>query len=137
MLQIGNHGLTSSENRAHFFMWAILNAPLMAGTDLTRMTDEVRDLLIHPGVIAIDQDWGGSQGQRISFTETSDIWSKPMSDGGAAAVLLNKSDAPAHFDLAPHFESFDTAFDVFTGSALSVGDKIEVAPRDAVLIRFT
>jgi len=136
MLQIGNHGLTSSENRAHFFMWAILNAPLMAGTDLTRMSDEVRDLLIHPGVIEIDQDWGGSQGRRISNTESADIWAKPMSDGGEAAVLLNKSDSAVRFSLAPHFEAYSTAFDVFTGLALSPLDTIEVAPRDAVLIRF-
>ena len=36
MLEVGN-GLTESENRAHFTMWCMLAAPLIAGNDLRKM----------------------------------------------------------------------------------------------------
>jgi alpha-galactosidase len=34
MLQVGNGGLTESQNRAHFALWCMLSAPLFAGNDL-------------------------------------------------------------------------------------------------------
>lgn len=137
MLQIGNGQLTMAENRAHMFVWAVLNAPLMAGNDLTRMSDEVRDLLAHPGVIAIDQDWGGQQGRCIFANEQSEIWSKPMSaESGwlAASVLLNRADQPARFDLGQHFETAIQMQDVWSGDRVDASGKIEVGPHDAVLL---
>ncbi|MEO7768316.1 MAG: glycoside hydrolase family 27 protein, partial [Ferruginibacter sp.] len=45
MLEVGNGGFTPGENRAHFSMWAMLAAPLIAGNDLRSMTDEIRQVL--------------------------------------------------------------------------------------------
>ena len=100
MLQVGNGSLTLSENRTHMYLWAVLNAPLMAGNDLIRMSDEVRDLLIHPGIIAIDQDWGGHQGRLVYSVGEAQVWSKPMSDGSKASVLLSRGETKQAFKLA-------------------------------------
>ena len=134
MLQIGNGSLTSSENRAHFFLWAVLNAPLMAGNDLTRMSDEVRDLLIHPGVIAIDQDWGGQQGRITYQNEQAQVWSKPMSDGSVASVLLSRGERHETFRLGELFPEATAATDVWTGDALDNRSVLEVPAHDAMLI---
>jgi hypothetical protein len=134
MLQVGNGSLTSSENRAHFFLWAVLNAPLMAGNDLTRMTDEVRDLLIHPGVIAVDQDWGGQQGKLTHKFGNAQVWSKPMSDGSVARVLLSRGEQPERFVLRELFESIEVISDVWSGDSIDAGSTIEVAGHDAVLV---
>lgn len=139
MLQVGNGNLTSAENRAHFFLWAVLNAPLMAGNDLTRMTDEVRDLLIHPGVIEIDQDWSGEQGKLTWSEGELQVWSKKMSEsagGGIAAVLLNRSDTAGMFDLEKSVGSFTKATDVWSGDMLSAAGLVEVEAHGAVLLRF-
>ena len=38
MLEVGNGGMTDTEYRSHFSLWAILAAPLIAGNDLRNMT---------------------------------------------------------------------------------------------------
>lgn len=41
MMVIGN-GMPLNEQRAHFTMWAMINAPLMAGNDLRNIPAETR-----------------------------------------------------------------------------------------------
>jgi alpha-galactosidase len=140
MLQVGNGSLTSSENRAHFFLWAVLNAPLMAGNDLTRMTDEVRDLLIHPGIIEIDQDWSGEQGKLTWRDGDLQVWSKQMSEAagsGVAAVLLNRGETNARFNIEQAVGSFSTAKDVWSGDLVDASSSVEVEPHGAVLLRLS
>ncbi len=38
MLEVGNGGMTDDEYRAHFSLWAMLAAPLIAGNDLSTMS---------------------------------------------------------------------------------------------------
>ena len=56
MLEVGNGGMTTPEYRAHFSLWCLLSAPLMAGNDIRKMTPEIHDILTNKDVIAIDQD---------------------------------------------------------------------------------
>ena len=140
MLQVGNGDLTSAENRAHFFLWAVLNAPLMAGNDLTRMTDEVRELLIHPGVIEIDQDWSGEQGKLTWQDGDLQVWSKRMSQaagGGVAAVLLNRSGSAGSFNLEQTVGAYSAAKDVWSGDDISASSTVEVEPHGAILLRLS
>jgi alpha-galactosidase len=139
MLQVGNGSLTTAENRAHFFLWAVLNAPLMAGNDLTRMSDEVRDLLIHPGIIEIDQDWSGEQGKLAWSEGDLQVWSKQMSEaagGGVAAVLLNRGDTTGHFNLETAVGNYSTAKDVWSGDSIASVGNHEVEPHGALLLRL-
>jgi len=90
MLEVGNGGMTTSEYRAHFSLWAMLAAPLMAGNDLRDMGPEIRDLLTQKEVIAVDQDPAGRQGTRVRKEGNLEVWSKAMQDGSRAVVLLNR-----------------------------------------------
>ncbi len=95
MLQVGNiRGIDedrrSAGNRAHFSLWCILAAPLMAGNDLRSMTDDVRDILTAPELIAVNQDPRGIQGYRIFSDNGREIYNKPLADGTTAVLLLNK-----------------------------------------------
>jgi alpha-galactosidase len=42
MLEVGAKGLTLAESRAHFSLWCMLAAPLIAGNDVRTMTPEIR-----------------------------------------------------------------------------------------------
>ncbi|GAA4411130.1 alpha-galactosidase [Actinokineospora soli] len=95
MLQVGNGTLTAEENRTHFSMWALLNAPLLTGNVLGSMSPATRAVLTNPDVIAVDQDWGGHQGVRVRDTGDQELWRKPMSDGSQVVVLLNRGAAAA------------------------------------------
>ena len=94
MLEVGNGGMTTEEYRAHFSLWAILAAPLIAGNDLRNMTPDINEILTNKEVIAVDQDALGKQGRRIKHSEDMDIWMKELSDGGRAVALLNRGEVP-------------------------------------------
>jgi alpha-galactosidase len=95
MLEIGNGGMSTTEYRAHFSLWAMMAAPLIAGNDLAAMTPEIRDILTHDEVIAIDQDRLGVQGRRVWKAGESEIWVKPLSGGARAVLMLNRGEKMA------------------------------------------
>ncbi|GGO22958.1 alpha-galactosidase [Microbispora rosea subsp. aerata] len=95
MLEVGVGSVTGTEGRAHFSLWALLNAPLIAGNDLRTMSAETREILTNTEVIAVNQDWGGRQGHKISDNGNLEVWRKPMSNGSVAVVLLNRGNGTA------------------------------------------
>lgn len=90
MLEVGNGGLSPAETRAHFSLWALFAAPLIAGNDLRSMTPAVRDVLTQPEVIAVNQDPLGVQGRRVRDEGAKEVWSKPLADGSRAVILFNR-----------------------------------------------
>ena len=90
MLEVGNGGMTNTEYRTHFSLWAILAAPLIAGNDLFHMTEPTREILTNKEVIAVNQDPAGKQGYKVSDDGDQEVWVKPMSDGSFAVLLLNR-----------------------------------------------
>ena len=90
MLEVGNGGMTTAEYRAHFSLWAILAAPLIAGNDLRDMKPEIREILTQKEVIAVDQDPAGIEGHRVRKDGDSEVWAKPLRDGSRAVVLFNR-----------------------------------------------
>ena len=91
MLEVGNGGMTENEYRAHFSLWCILAAPLMAGNDIRSMMPAIANILINKEVIAVDQDAGGLQGRRVKHNGDLDYWMKQLADGSRAVALLNRS----------------------------------------------
>jgi alpha-galactosidase len=91
MLEVGNGDLTVEQSRAHFALWAMLAAPLMAGNDLRVMTDDIRAILTAPEIVAIDQDAAGRQGRRIRTEGEVDVWLRHLGpDGRLAVAVLNR-----------------------------------------------
>jgi alpha-galactosidase len=90
MLEVGNGGMTTTEYRSHFSLWALMAAPLIAGNDLRNMTPDIHDILTNKEVIAIDQDPLGRQGRRVWKDGDFEVWSKQLQDGDRAVILLNR-----------------------------------------------
>src|SRR6058998_3632994 len=97
MLEVGNGGMTDTEYRTHFGLWALMSAPLIAGNDVRSMTDATRTILTNPEVIAVDQDALGFQANAAAESGNGlQVWYKPLAGSGARAVgLLNRGDAAA------------------------------------------
>ena len=94
MLEVGNGGMTTEEYKAHFSMWCMLSAPLMAGNDIRKMTPEIKEILLNREAIALDQDPLGKQAIRLVDTGDYEIWGKELSKGELAVALLNRGDIP-------------------------------------------
>jgi alpha-galactosidase len=101
MLEVGNGGMTIPEYRAHFSLWCLLSAPLMAGNDIRSMTPEIRDILTNKEVIAVDQD-PTEQGRRLRKNGELEVWVKKMAGNQRVVVLFNRGNAPAQMALSWH-----------------------------------
>ncbi|MEV5838752.1 glycoside hydrolase family 27 protein [Nocardia sp. NPDC052112] len=84
--------LTPDEQRAHFSLWAMLAAPLLAGNDVRTMSAETAAILTSREVIAIDQDPAVAQGRFLPGNDR--VMVKHLSDGSVAVALFNPSNAP-------------------------------------------
>lgn len=98
---IGPHcpGQSDTEYYTEFTMWVITASPLIVATDVRNMTDIMNSVLLNTEVIAINQENGTPAGDRISKencdskqSDACQVWTRKMSDGSIAVVLLNEGD---------------------------------------------
>lgn len=146
MLEVGNAGLSLAESRAHFSLWCMLAAPLMAGNDLRQMTPEIRAILTNRDVIAVNQDPAGKQGFRAlnEPAKNIEIWAKPLSDGEWALCALNTAQARTDLTVDWHrFHFLRGEYDVRDlWAKTSLGDTsrphtASVDSHDVLLVRLT
>jgi alpha-galactosidase len=144
MLEVGNGKLSMAENRAHFSMWAMLSAPLLAGNDLTTMKPEVKAILTNRDVIAIDQDPLGHQAHHVYSKGEVEMWARDLQGGGIAIAILNAGDNvysthPLHLNLAGFgFNGPQTAKNLWTGETVTLTDQqaFELPSHDVLLFRI-
>jgi alpha-galactosidase len=91
MLEVGNGKMTEDEYKTHMSLWVILAAPLLAGNDLSKMSEADKNILMNKEAIAIDQDSLGKQGDRLYQSGDLDVWTKPLSGGRVAVGMFNRS----------------------------------------------
>jgi len=90
MLEVGNGGMTVTEYQSHFFLWALLKAPLLIGCDLTKMSTEIFDIFTAEEVIAVNQDKLGVQGDLVWQKGPMQVWAGPLSGGSFVVVVFNR-----------------------------------------------
>jgi hypothetical protein len=95
MMVMGMRGMTDSLDRVHMGLWAISSAPLMVGSDLTRLSPATLSLLTNREALAIHNDPFGLQPIKIDEpTPGVQIWVKPMAIAGRRAIaILNRTGA--------------------------------------------
>jgi alpha-galactosidase len=154
MMEVGN-GMAVNEDRAHFTMWCMLAAPLMAGNDVRKMSKETLAILTNKEAIAVDQDRLGVQGFQYSAKDNVEVWFKPLSDGAWAMVVLNRNPNPQKIRFDWKTETVSDAFskrearfdatvydvrDLWQKKDLGKTDTVfdgEAAGHDVILLRLT
>jgi alpha-galactosidase len=97
MLEVGNGGMSTTEDQSHFSLWAISAAPLIMGNDMTNMSANAKMILTNSEVIAVDQDALGVQGTKVADNGNGlQVWAKKLQGGSVAVVLLNRSGSAAN-----------------------------------------
>jgi alpha-galactosidase len=144
MLEVGNGKLKLAENRAHFSMWAMLAAPLLAGNDLPNMKPEIKAILTNRDVIAIDQDRLGKQASRVYSDGEVEVWTRHLAGGALAIAVLNAGDNrysthPFHLNLAKlGLHGPLQAKNLWTGTTITLTQNmpIEILSHDVLLVRI-
>ena len=96
MLVVGNPGLSISEQKTQFAIWAILAAPLYISADLRTIGEESLAILKNQEIIAINQDILGRQGYALADSDSHRVWVRELSPGSEgqdrrAVLFENKS----------------------------------------------
>lgn len=143
MLEVGNGDLSLDENRAHFSMWAMLAAPLLAGNDLPHMKPEIKAILTNKEVIAINQDALGKQARRVYAEGEVEVWMRPLANGDTALAVLNLGPErvathPFHLPLASLGLHEGAAKNLWTGKTMALAEKmpVEIARHEVLLLRL-
>ena len=97
MMVMGMRGMTEAMDRIHMGLWAISSAPLMVGSDLTRLSPTTLSLLKNREALAVHSDPYGLQPIKVDEpTPGVQLWAKPMATSGRRAVaILNRTGSSA------------------------------------------
>jgi alpha-galactosidase len=93
MMEVGRGGMTDTEMRSHFALWAVMASPLIAGNDVRSMSSATQAILKNADLIAINQDALGLQATQVSFDGTRRVLAKRLANGDVAVALLNQGSA--------------------------------------------
>jgi alpha-galactosidase len=91
MLEIGNGGMTDTEYRSHFGLWAMMAAPLLIGTDLRNASAATLTILRNRDIIAVDQDALGVPAREVSAASGRHVLARPLAGGAYAVALFNET----------------------------------------------
>ncbi len=120
MMEVGNGGMTQNEDRAHFSMWCMIAAPLIAGNDVRDMSKETLEILTNQDAIAVNQDKLGIQGFKFAEKDSLETWFKPLEDGDWAVCFLNRSSKVANVD----FDWNTKVYDELSKRDLNAGETV-------------
>lgn len=92
LVQAGRGGMTETEYRTQFTLWAVGAAPLILQADPAKAPAAI---VANPKVIAVDQDPLGAHGTFVRTDGWYHVLAKPLENGDRAIVLFNESDRAA------------------------------------------
>lgn len=101
MLVVGRPGLSLTESRSHFTLWALMAAPMMAGNDIRTMSADVSAVLRNERLLEVNQDSLGAGGRRVRDDGATEVFAKPLADGSVAVGLFNRGDSTATLSTSP------------------------------------
>jgi len=96
-LEVGNgskDGLSLDERRTAMTLWAISAAPLILGTDLTKLDSTDLGLLTNTEVLGVDQ--AGRPASPVSQATSQQVWWAKNTDGSYTVALFNLEAATAN-----------------------------------------
>jgi alpha-galactosidase len=131
MLVVGRPGLTLTESRSHFTLWALMGVPLLAGNDIRTMSADVSAILRNSRLLAVNQDRLGAGGRRVRDDGNTEVFAKALSDGSVAVGLFNRGGGTATItttaaQIGLSGGSF-TLTDLWTGATSSTGGQISAS----------
>lgn len=144
MLEVGNGGMSVTEYKSMFSLWAVMSAPLIAGNDLTQMSAATQAILANVAVIAVDQDPLGRQGYAVANSGGHWVITKPLLLGDRTILLFNQTNKAATISTTaaaagmPPASSYDLV-DLWTGATASTLREIsaEVPAHGVVMYRVS
>ncbi|WP_328619746.1 ricin-type beta-trefoil lectin domain protein [Streptomyces sp. NBC_00354] len=139
----GAPGLTEAESRSQVGLWAMMAAPFILSSDVSKLTPAGLAALGNTDVIALDQDPMGRQGAVLSANATFEVLARPLANGDRAVAVLNRSAGTRDIsvplsDIGLYSCTVD-AKDLWSGRSTEVSTSLtgKVAAHDTAVFRLT
>ena len=154
MLEVGNGNLTYEESRSHFALWAALKSPLVIGTPLHGVKEEVLEILANRELVAFNQDpvfgasaapykWGVNPDGTWNITHPAEYWAGESSEGTHVFVLNTLGETEERevvFSEVPGLgEGEYVVHDMWTGEDIGVFEgsvTVEIKSHDTAALRL-
>jgi hypothetical protein len=81
--------LTPYEQYTHISLWSMLSAPLLIGSDISKLDEFTLNLLKNREVLSIDQDALGKGAQKMITDHNIQVWVKLLANGNKAISVFN------------------------------------------------
>lgn len=107
----------------------------MLGNDLGSLQPWLLPLLTDADMLAVQGDFAGTQGRRVSQSGSIDVWAKPMTTGELAVVVLNRGSEPASVMLSDDMTTMLHALPGLVVPSITPL-AVDVPGEDAVLLRL-
>ncbi|MGK6324352.1 NPCBM/NEW2 domain-containing protein [Sphingomonas sp. DT-51] len=131
-----------TEARSHFALWAMINAPLLIGSDLRKTPPALMAIFGNAGLIALNQDPAGNQAVPVFDTDDLQIFVKTLASGEKGVAIFNRSSRPIDAQLTAQHLRFRAdapvrLTDLWSGrtSSFTGEDKLSVQPRETLVFR--
>jgi len=82
--------ITPNEQYTHVSLWCMIGSPLLIGTDLTKLDDFTKNLLMNGEVIALNQDTLGKVARRAVHDDLHSVWMRPLANGDTAIAIVSR-----------------------------------------------
>lgn len=83
---------TPNEQYTQVSFWCLAAAPLILSGDIAHLDAFTLSLLTNDEIIAVDQDALVKAAHRVAKVGETEVWARPLEDGGMAVGLFNLSD---------------------------------------------
>ncbi|KAG9002477.1 hypothetical protein FRB94_003837 [Tulasnella sp. JGI-2019a] len=146
MMEIGNGGLSSSEERTHFAAWCFLKSPILLGTNLGNLTPAQIAVITNAELLAFSQDTTYGAAAKQYDTTSPPVFFSGTSTAGAHAFGINYVNSTAsltfNFTAIPELASKTSwkVHDMWTKTDIgtySGSYTASVAGHDTAALRFT
>jgi alpha-galactosidase len=138
----GDGGMSVPESRSQLALWAMMSAPLILSSDLTKLSPEAIGILSNKAILAVDQDPLGKTATLVRRTPVMDVLFKKLSGGDYAVAALNRGSSPLQLSLS----AADLGFSADTGCRLDAQNlwdekhspslQADIASHDTVIWRI-
>ncbi|MET9608475.1 ricin-type beta-trefoil lectin domain protein [Streptomyces sp. NPDC006512] len=139
----GAPGLTEAESRSQVGLWAMMAAPFILSSEVSKITPAGLAALGNTDLIALDQDPMGTQGAVVSSNATFEVLARPLANGDRAVAVLNRSGSARNVsvplaDIGLHSCTVD-AKNLWNGDSAAVSDSLtgRLGAHDTVVWRLT
>ncbi|MFE2554007.1 ricin-type beta-trefoil lectin domain protein [Streptomyces sp. NPDC059355] len=139
----GAPGLTAAESRSQVGLWAMMAAPFILSSDVSKLTPAGLAALGNSDLIALDQDPMGRQGAVLSANATFEVLARPLANGDRAVAVLNRSAGARDIsvpltDVGLYSCTVD-AKDLWSGKSAEVSTSLtgKVSAHDTAVFRLT